>query len=150
MSSQSVKIGRCMCIPVRSAAAIMSAAASSQRRSAVPDKTELRIRWDSMLNRVRGNVCDGCGKPRWKGLEVEWQSFHEFREWAHAHGWLPGLALDRRDGERGYTRANCQWITKLANDRKARNSHKPECQCFWCRKVHAIAMLESVECGGEF
>jgi hypothetical protein len=150
MSSRSGRMSICMCTRALSVAAIMSAAASFQRRDAMPDKTLLRRAWDNMQNRVRGNVCDGCGKPRWKGLEVEWQSFHEFREWAHSHGWLPNLVLDRRDGEKGYTCANCQWITKRANDRKARNSHKPECQCFWCRRVHAMQVLEAMENGEPF
>lgn len=114
------------------------------------DKTELRRRWDSMLNRVRGNVLDGCGNPRWKGLEVEWQSFHEFREWAHGAGWLPGLVLDRRDGRAGYTRVNCQWITKRANDSKARNQHKVDCKCFWCVKVHRMSALDGMDNSAPF
>lgn len=100
----------------------------------MPDKTELRIRWDSMQARVRGKVCDGCHNPRWKGLPVEWATFEEFRTWAHANGWLPGMSLDRKDGDQGYTSSNCQWISKRANDNKARNKHKPGCQCFWCKR----------------
>lgn len=116
----------------------------------MPDRTLLRRAWDNMQNRVRGNVCDGCHRPIWKGLEVEWQSFHEFRDWAYTAGWLPGLVLDRRESDKGYTRSNCQWITKRANDRKARNAHKSECQCFWCRKVHSLALADSVADGAEF
>jgi hypothetical protein len=100
----------------------------------MPDRTEIRKRWDDMQHRVRGKVRDGCGNARWQGLEVGWSSFHEFREWAFTHGWLPGLSLDRIDGSKGYTPGNCQWITKQANDRKARNSHASSCQCFWCKR----------------
>ena len=110
----------------------------------MPDKTLIRRAWDNLQGRVRGNVCDGCGKPRWKGLEVEWQSFHEFREWAFSNGWVPGLVLDRKDGELGYTRENCQWISKRANDNKARHQHKPDCKCFWCRKVRGTYLPESI------
>jgi hypothetical protein len=107
----------------------------------VPDKSKLRNAWDNMQKRVRGVVCDGCHKPRWKGLEVGWSSYAEFKTWALANGYEDGLSLDRREGDKGYVPGNCQWITKRANDEKARNSHKPECQCFWCRRkvVHGVA-----------
>lgn len=104
----------------------------------MPDKTLLRRAWDNMRARVAGKVCDGTHKPIWAGLEVEWKSYHEFRDWAYGAGWLPGLVLDRIDGSKGYTRSNCQWITKRANDNKARYQHKPECKCFWCKKVHGV------------
>lgn len=100
----------------------------------MPDKSHIRRSWDNMRHRVAGIIHDGCGNPRWQGLEVGWGTFAEFKAWAMRSGYEVGLSLDRIDGSRGYVPDNCQWITVKQNNEKARNSHTAMCACWWCVK----------------
>jgi hypothetical protein len=51
----------------------------------------------------------------------EWRgNFKSFYIWSTTHGWRPGLTLDRKDNNRGYSPENCQWTTRLAQSRNTR------------------------------
>lgn len=89
--------------------------------------------YQNMLARVSGSVHDGTGRARWKGLEVGFKDFDDFRAWSLANGFRRGMALDRINEKLGYTKENSQWITIEANNAKARNVHKPRCKCVYCR-----------------
>ena len=102
-----------------------------------PWRTPLWKIWDNLKARIAGRHTDGAGVARWKGLEKEWQSFAEFRDWALASGYTDGASLDRKESHLGYTRSNCQWLTFEENRAKARASHKPMCKCFCCKNKRA-------------
>ena len=50
----------------------------------------------------------------WSGKE----GFYNFHKWAQENGWHPGLTLDRKDNDNGYTPANCRFVTQ---DEQIRN-----------------------------
>ena len=83
-------------------------------------RSHLYDAWANMLQRVRGT-----GSPsnkRWyKGVTLcpEWQKFENFRDWAEACGYEPGLSLDRIFTCRGYEPSNCEWVTGSENSRRA-------------------------------
>jgi hypothetical protein len=78
--------------------------------------------WMNLWQRVRGVNHDGRGNYRWAGLPVadEWKSYDSFREWALRSGFSSvNRSLDRINENAGYEPANCQWVTKAENCRKA-------------------------------
>ncbi len=78
--------------------------------------------WYNIRSRVDGRTLSGCGQPIWRGLEVEWQTFEEFRAWALGAGYSKRLcSLDRIDSARGYTADNCRWLTVHQNSMRAFN-----------------------------
>lgn len=89
--------------------------------------------WRNIENRVAGRVKDGNDVARWKGLEIGFKSFAEFRAWALSHGYRRGVVLDRKDPKRGYTPDNCEWVTKEENAKRAAAQHEPDCVCWHCR-----------------
>lgn len=54
----------------------------------------------------------------------EWAltNYHEFRGWALANGYQPGLTIDREDPDGNYCPENCRWITIQEQQRNRRNS----------------------------
>ena len=80
--------------------------------------------WDGMKQR--------CENPnsvpyKWygkRGIKVcsEWADketgFISFRGWALAHGYKPGLSIDRINNDGNYKPSNCQWLTRSENKRK--------------------------------
>lgn len=81
------------------------------------------------LARVWTAMMDRCGNPKnviWpnyggRGVVVcdEWKNFLVFKEWAFASGYSPYLTIDRKDVYRGYNPANCEWVTRAENTRRA-------------------------------
>jgi hypothetical protein len=55
-----------------------------------------------------------------KGIKVcrEWEEFAVFRFWAHENGYANGLSIDRLDPSKGYSPANCEWVTRDENSRR--------------------------------
>ena len=92
------------------------------RGSSQVSKPHLYKAWDNMKNRVREGA---KGNPKFKpytGIHVcpEWRdSFVAFKDWALAHGYEPGLTLDRIDSTGNYEPGNCHWVTKAENTRRA-------------------------------
>ena len=79
--------------------------------------------WARMIDR-----CENPKNPKfqyWGGRGVsvcpEWRTnFPAFYEWALAHGWSPGLQLDRDNSDKNYSPDNCQWLTSSAHSKKTR------------------------------
>ena len=70
----------------------------------------------------RNMHCRTRFRDSYQGRKVapEWSSFTAFRIWAEAHGYEPGLELDRIDNDGDYTPDNCQWLTPEAHQAKHR------------------------------
>jgi len=49
-----------------------------------------------------------------------------FVEWAISVGWKRGLEIDRKNNERGYSPANCRWVTDKVNSRNRSNNKLDE------------------------
>ncbi len=76
-----------------------------------------------------------CSNPKFRqyadyggrGIAVcaEWKaSAKSFVEWCVENGWKPGLTIDRRDNDAGYSPDNCQFLTrKEQNQNRRRMSH---------------------------
>ena len=76
--------------------------------------------WGNMRGRASGRICNGSGNPTWAGMQVEWQTFDEFRTWALANGYSKlRCSLDRRHPDEGYTSKNCRWLTVYENSMRA-------------------------------
>lgn len=79
----------------------------------------LYFTWHHMNLRC-STKCDKGHRPRYygRGIRVctEWQDDPTmFITWAENNGWLPGLELDRRDNDLGYSPENCRWVTQQVN-----------------------------------
>jgi len=71
--------------------------------------------WRNLNSRTRGTSRHGP-QSSWSGKEVEWKTFEEFRRWALDWGYSKKFcSLDRIDINKGYTSANCQWLTVALN-----------------------------------
>lgn len=65
---------------------------------------------------------------RWggRGISVcaEWdQDFAAFEKWALAHGYKPGLSIDRIDSDGNYEPSNCEFVTRGENSRRCRAAY---------------------------
>jgi hypothetical protein len=86
---------------------------------ALGGKSRLYSVWKSMRSR-----CADKDNPQYggKGITVcaDWDNFHNFRRWSTAHGYAPGLSIDRIDPAKGYSPRNCEWVTRDENSRRVR------------------------------
>lgn len=73
--------------------------------------------WAGMRYRCNSPAADNYKWYGGRGIKVcaEWDDFLMFRAWANAHGYSPGLELDRIESDDDYRPGNCRWITKKAN-----------------------------------
>ena len=105
-------------------------------------KTPLYRLWKAMVRRCESEKAHNY---RWygaKGVKVcdEWrQSYTAFRDWAHEHGYVRGLELDRRDSDGNYCPENCRWITKKTNIRNR--------DLYWNEELDGRVILKAKELG---
>lgn len=89
-------------------------------------QSEERVKriWVGMVYRCH-NAKDHSACGRWykeKGIKVcdEWrENFEAFKAWAVEHGYRDDLTIDRINPDGNYEPANCQWITRAENSRRA-------------------------------
>lgn len=84
--------------------------------------TDLWGVWSAMLTRC--HVCDVPGYAD-RGISVceSWKSdFLAFEAWAQSAGYSPGLQLDRRDNDAGYSPENCRFVTLQVNSQNRRST----------------------------
>lgn len=72
--------------------------------------------WRSMVDRCRLTTHQAWKNYGGRGITVceAWQTFETF--WADmGPTYRPGVDLDRRDNDRGYSAENCRWVTRRVN-----------------------------------
>ena len=76
--------------------------------------------WKGMRQRCLNPKCPAYKNYGGKGVLIcaEWHDYANFRKWALARGYRPGLTIDRKNNDGNYEPANCQWLTKSANSAK--------------------------------
>jgi hypothetical protein len=68
-----------------------------------------------------------------------WQNdFFAFRDWSLAHGFEPGMQIDRVDTDGIYEPDNCRWVTRIQNLRNRRQYLEPELE-------EAVVMLAAAQ-----
>ena len=77
--------------------------------------------WQCMLNRCRRKNGADYKAYGGRGISVckDWHKFPLFYEWAMANGYADNLTIDRINVDGNYEPSNCQWLTNIANCRKA-------------------------------
>lgn len=90
-------------------------------------KSRLYYVWCSMRNRCTNPKRHNSHRYIARGIIVcpEWaNNYIAFRDWAHAHGYCPGLQLDRINNDGGYDPDNCRWVSSQQNNNnRANNVH---------------------------
>lgn len=79
--------------------------------------------WRSMLDRCRLSTHQAWHNYGARGITVcsEWQTFDGF--WSDMGAtYQPGLTIDRRDNEQGYSPSNCEWRTPMEQCNNKRNN----------------------------
>lgn len=85
-------------------------------------KSPIYLAWRSMKKRCSNSNHEWFHRYGGRGISVcpEWKEYPAFLKWALGAGWEPGLTLDRRDNDSGYSPGNCRWATKKV---QGRNTH---------------------------
>ena len=80
--------------------------------------------WNTMIHRCEDPKRESYPRYGGRGIKVceEWHSANVFMDWAEAHGYAPGLQLDRIDNDGDYTPENCRWVTVKENCRNSRRN----------------------------
>ena len=84
--------------------------------------------WGAMLERCRNPNQERFSSYGGRGIKVcnEWNDFAVFRKWALSAGYAPGLQIDRKDNDRGYSPDNCRIVNRhqQQQNRRLPNRHK--------------------------
>lgn len=83
-------------------------------------KTKLYMVWKGMHSRCRdkGNTSFRYYGGKGIGVDPRWSNFEQFRQWAHDHGYLEGLSIDRLNASQNYSPENCEFVTRGENSRR--------------------------------
>ncbi len=101
-------------------------------------RTPLYSTWKSMRQRCSDPLTNGYERYGGRGIVVcrEWNgSFLPFRDWALAHGWKPGMQIDRLDNNGDYRPSNCRVVTPTENMNNKSNCH----YITFCGKTMSVA-----------
>ena len=100
--------------------------------------TKLYSHWHKMKDRCLNPNHIAYKSYGGRGIAIcqSWaNSFEDFRSWALANGYKPGLTLDRINNDKGYEPNNCRWSTSKEQARNRRTSIVVEGRCLaeWAR-----------------
>jgi hypothetical protein len=90
-------------------------------------RTHLYRVWENMISRCYNHNRHHYRNYGGRGITVadEWRtSYAAFRAWSLAHGFAPGLTLDRRNNDGPYSPNNCQWATRKQQARNTRQNRR--------------------------
>lgn len=112
--------------------------------------TDLYKKWAAMIGRCRETTGDHVKYYFARGITVcpEWATdYRVFRDWSRAHGYEPGLSLDRIDNDKGYSPDNCRWVTLKEQGRNKRNNRmftlfgETHPMPYWCERFNTYPQL---------
>lgn len=79
--------------------------------------------WRGMLGRCYRPNRPGYKYYGGKGITVEFDGWHDFRDWAFQNGYADNLTIDRLDPNGNYSKENCEWVTQSENSRRSALYH---------------------------
>ena len=88
------------------------------------DKRLYRL-WAAIKRRCYYEKCVGYHNYGGRGVRMcdEWKNeAAKFVEWCKSHGYKKGLEIDRINNNGNYEPNNCQFISKVENEKKKRNT----------------------------
>ena len=88
-------------------------------------KHKLFTKWYSLRERCFNESTNRHERYGGRGIGVckEWmEGFMPFYNWAISNGWKPGLTIDRKDNDKGYSPENCHFVTFAENNRNMSTS----------------------------
>lgn len=107
-------------------------------------KTPLYEVWHGMRQRCTNSNHKHYDHYGGRGIDIcdEWDNFENFRDWANENGYEPGLSIDRKNNDGGYSPDNCRWTdwhTQLNN--KSNNHYisyagERDTLANWARKLN--------------
>src|SRR5262245_58743346 len=80
----------------------------------------LKAVWSGMIDRCHNPKSTGYARYGGRGIRVcdDWrEDFDSFYSWAFAHGYVPGLTIERLDNDGNYHAGNCIWTTHAVQAR---------------------------------
>lgn len=82
--------------------------------------TKLGRLFEYMKRRCNSQKCKDFKNYGGRGIRVCWDSFEDFKNWALANGYAPGLEIDRIDNNGNYEPGNCRFVSHSVNNRNKR------------------------------
>lgn len=89
-------------------------------------KTRLYSIYHNMKKRCEKENAVNYHRYGGNGISIcdEWRSYEAFSSWAHSTGYSDDLTLDRIDGTKGYSPANCRWATYKEQALNTKKNHR--------------------------
>lgn len=89
-------------------------------------KTKIFKAWAGMKQRCENPNSTSFSHYGERGITIcpEWHIFENFYEWAKLNGYKPGLTIERKDNNKGYTPENCIFTTRAEQNRNTTRTHR--------------------------
>lgn len=110
--------------------------------------------WLSMRSRCHRERDKDYSRYGGRGIRMcdEWKgNFNTFATWAFGNGYQPGLTIDRRNNDLGYSPNNCRWVTQAVNKRNSSNA-KPvaafgetKCVAEWAEDARCVVKYDTLK-----
>lgn len=104
-------------------------------------KKQIRSKWHGIKQRCARTT----GAYAHVTLCKKWKVFANFYNWACNNGYEPGLWIDRKDNDYGYSPANCRWVTKAESAKNQRLTKHKLAQLDAARKPRKVVCVTTGE-----